>query len=95
MNTQDLLGMLLESNLAEEGKSTNLILTTEEVIAECQLFYFAGQETTSVLLTWTMIALSMHPSWQFRAREEVLKVFGKSIPDIEGLSHLKIVSIFP
>lgn len=85
--------MLLESNLTEEnGKHTKLMMTTEEVIGECKLFYFAGQETTSVLLTWTMIVLSMHPNWQVRAREEVMEVFGKSKPDIDGMSRLKIVS---
>jgi cytochrome P450 len=91
----DLLGLLLESNMNytdSDGKSSRGI-TLEEVIEECKLFYFAGTETTAVLLTWTIVVLSMHPEWQDQARDEVLEVFGQNNPDLSGVSRLKVVSV--
>uniref|UniRef100_A0A0E0C4C1 Cytochrome P450 n=1 Tax=Oryza meridionalis TaxID=40149 RepID=A0A0E0C4C1_9ORYZ len=91
----DLLGILLESNTKhmEENGQSSQGLTIKDIVEECKLFYFAGAETTSLLLTWTMLLLSMHPEWQDRAREEILGLFRKNKPDYDGLSRLKIVTM--
>ncbi|XP_009146337.1 cytochrome P450 72A13 [Brassica rapa] len=84
----DLLGILLESNSGDHGMST------KDVIEECRLFNFAGQETTADLLVWTMIMLSHHQKWQDQARQEILQVIGKSNkPNFDALSRLKIMSM--
>ncbi|XP_020251989.1 cytochrome P450 CYP72A219-like [Asparagus officinalis] len=86
----DLLGLLLQFTSGDDKKYE---IKIEDVIEECKLFYFAGQETTSTLLTWTMILLSMHPVWQQRAREEVQKTCGNNTPNMESINQLKIVTM--
>ena len=91
----DLLGMLMQSNIEEShdgSGSSKPVMTMEDIIGELKLFYFAGMDTTAVLLTWTMVVLSIHPEWQDRAREEVQRLFGNNHPDLDGIQQLKIVS---
>ncbi|KAI3696099.1 hypothetical protein L1987_79108 [Smallanthus sonchifolius] len=91
----DLLGILLDSNYNEikEHENNSLGLSIDEIIEECKLFYFAGQETTGNMLGWTMILLGLHSEWQTYAREEVLHVFRDKTLDTDGLRHLKVMDM--
>ncbi|KAK9077433.1 hypothetical protein SSX86_005770 [Deinandra increscens subsp. villosa] len=88
----DLLGILLASN-SKEIKENRVGLSIEDVIEECKLFYIAGSETTSNLILWSMVCLSLHQEWQDKARQEIMQVFGGGEVHFEGLKHLKIVTM--
>ncbi|KNA13437.1 hypothetical protein SOVF_116960 [Spinacia oleracea] len=92
----NLLSIMLESN-EKEIEENGVGLPMEELVDECKLFFVAGQDTTSSLLTWTLILLCQNQDWQTKAREEVFLHFGKDYSntphDYEGLNRLKIMSM--
>eukprot|EP01018_Ginkgo_biloba_P017031 Gb_41418 [translate_table: standard] len=89
----DLLGLMMAANKNEamNGDNKHLCMSVQDIVDNCKTFYFAGHETTSLLLTWTVVLLGMHTEWQERARNEVLDVCKKDYPNAEILGRLKIV----
>ncbi|CAK8533232.1 unnamed protein product [Lathyrus sativus] len=81
----DLLGMLLD----EYQKSGNLNL--QLVMDECKTFFFAGHETTALLLTWTAMLLASNPTWQEKVRSEVKEIFNQGMPSVDQLSKLNVM----
>ncbi|XP_050373899.1 cytochrome P450 CYP749A22-like [Argentina anserina] len=86
----DFLGLLLK---AHHDVDINQRITVDDLIDECKTFYFAGQETTNSLLAWTMFLLALHTDWQEKARKEVLHLFGKQTPNLDGISKLKTMGM--
>ncbi|GLT49905.1 hypothetical protein SLA2020_234290 [Shorea laevis] len=88
----DVLGMMIASSETTQAKG-EFKLKMNEIVDECKTFFFAGHETTSTLLTWTIFLLSKHQEWQEKLREEVLKECGSGIPDTDMLTKLKLVNM--
>lgn len=83
---KDLLGLMIQAS----NSCTDV--TVHDIVEECKSFFFAGQHTTSNLLTWTTVLLAMHPQWQAQAREEVLRVCGsRDTPTKDDVAKLKTV----
>lgn len=88
---KDLLGLMIQAS-ESCSPTENSNITVHDIVEECKSFFFAGKQTTSNLLTWTTILLAMHPLWQVRAREEVLRVCGaRDIPTKDDVVKLKTV----
>ncbi|KAL6621299.1 hypothetical protein ACP70R_033731 [Stipagrostis hirtigluma subsp. patula] len=88
---EDLLGLMLQARALE--KERHKMLTTQEILDECKTFLFAGQDTTSLLLTWTMFLLSTNPEWQQKLRDEVLRECGDAVPTPDMVNKLKLVNM--
>ncbi|CAL5382268.1 unnamed protein product [Camellia sinensis] len=86
----DFLGKLLEAN---HDKDKDKWISIEDMVDECKTFYFAGHETTTALLSWTVLLLAIHTDWQDKARREVLDLFGQNNPNSDGIARLKIMNM--
>ena len=87
-----LLGMLL-AETQKSGTSEGFSYTLQLVMDECKTFFFAGHETSALLLTWTIMLLATNSSWQEKARAEVAEVLGDGPLSPDHVSKLNLVSI--
>ncbi|XP_027152521.1 cytochrome P450 CYP749A22-like [Coffea eugenioides] len=84
----DFLEKLLEAN---EGSSK--WISIDDMVDECKTVYFAGHETTTSLLTWSILLLAVHKEWQETAREEVIEIFGQMKPNADAIPRLKTINM--
>jgi cytochrome P450 len=63
-------------------------MTDEQLRVEVTTFLLAGQETTSLALTWIWYLLSQHPHAQRRLEEEIDGVLGGRPPEYADLVNL-------
>ncbi|KAF5177834.1 Cytochrome p450 [Thalictrum thalictroides] len=87
----DLLGMLLAETQKKRANGFNFNL--QLLMDECKTFFFAGHETTALLLTWTIMLLAINPSWQDKIRAELSQVCNGETPSPEQLSKLTVLNM--
>ena len=76
--------MLLSARDEETGEA----MTDEQLRVEVTTFLLAGQETTSLALTWTWYLLSQHAGAQRRLEEEIDAVLNGRPPEGADLANL-------
>jgi cytochrome P450 len=80
----DLLSMLMSARDEETGEA----MTDEQLRVEVTTFLLAGQETTSLALTWTWYLLSQHPAVRKRLEDELDEVLNGRPPEYADLANL-------
>ncbi|OEL13828.1 Cytokinin hydroxylase [Dichanthelium oligosanthes] len=100
-----LLGMLLaemegkkdgaagDGDAAAARRQQQFSYDLQLVIDECKTFFFAGHETSALLLTWAIMLLATNPSWQDKARAEVASVCGDAPPTADHLPKLTVLQM--
>ncbi len=80
----DLLSMLMSARDEETGEA----MSDEQLKVEVTTFLLAGQETTSLALTWTWYLLSQHPAVRERLEAELDAVLDRRPPEYSDLASL-------
>jgi cytochrome P450 len=83
-DSADLLSMLMLTRDEETGEA----MTDEQLRVEVTTFLLAGQETTSLALTWTWYLLSQHVDAQRRLEEEIDVALSGRFPNYTDLVNL-------
>ncbi|GAB4196503.1 MAG: cytochrome P450 [Roseiflexaceae bacterium] len=84
--SDDVLAVLIAAR-DEDGTS----MTERELIAQTYTLFFAGHETTSNALTWTLFLLDQHPQIHADLLDELTATLGDSEPSVETLARLPLL----
>jgi len=68
---KDLLSLLLKSNVATD-LPPDYRISDEDILHNINTFMFAGSDTSSLSMTWTLLLLAQNPAIQKRLRAELL-----------------------
>ncbi|CAH1391332.1 unnamed protein product [Nezara viridula] len=86
-------GSLREEGIAETEESFEV--TLEVMAAQCFLFFFAGNETSSSVQSFCLYELALHPEIQQKLREEIQEVIrihgGVTYQSVNEMKYLHMV----
>ncbi|PWA56016.1 cytochrome P450 [Artemisia annua] len=85
--------IMVRTRTATHDSDERYHLSIQDIIDECKTFYVSGDATTSLLLSWAVLLLSIHKEWQEKARDEVFELFGKEHPRSDGMGKLKMIGM--
>ena len=69
-------------------------ISDEDILNNINTFMFAGSDTTSLTVTWTLLMLARYPETQARLREELLSIACPSTGDLASLTEDEIHSLY-
>ncbi|KAF8813584.1 cytochrome P450 [Phlegmacium glaucopus] len=90
---KDLLSLLLKANMATDLPADQRI-SDVDILHNINTFMFAGSDTSSLSLTWTLLLLAQNSVIQERLRVELLSVTPASSNDISKLTEDEIQSLY-
>lgn len=80
----------LDSEIKNDIACVSKALSEDEALAQCVLFFLAGQDTTSSVISFAVYSLALNPEVQAKLRKEVDECFathGKE-PSLDAISKL-------
>ncbi|KAG6897407.1 hypothetical protein C0992_001914 [Termitomyces sp. T32_za158] len=90
---KDLLSLLMKSNASIDLPPEHRI-SDGDILDNINTFMFAGSDTTSLSVTWTLLMLAQHPETQARLRQELLSIAPSSTGNLASLTEQEIHSLY-
>ncbi|KAJ6456703.1 cytochrome-450 hydroxylase [Mycena sanguinolenta] len=88
----DLLTLLLKSNATADLPPEHR-LSDEDILSNINTFMFAGSDTSSLSVTWTLLLLAQNPKIQDRLRTELISVAHEFPGDLSQLTEDQVQSL--